>query len=372
MEKVLAYIDESGDPRFNEGASSHLEYSAILIEEDQEADILKQLSNIKQDLKLTQFKSSSIRTEKRRVEILKALKEVRFKYINLFIDKSKVIGEWKNYPQVFYKYTQQILHGELYKLFPNRSITIDKFGTEEYQKSLKEYLEKHQQLELFDAVVNIGSAKESDIIQLADLYAGTHRIQMQKGFERYDVIEELLKLKELFVIRWPEDFQRFIIHKIANEDDRKIADIAISFAERYISQQKQNIRDEASVLVLEYLLFKVKFVSYSSFVYTVELIEWLRQMGMKYSEEEFRKEVLGKLRDDGVVIAGSRKGLKIPTSTAELIDYINYTSNKYLTMARRLRETYNTLNGSALGEMDLFNSSEFEVHKEIFKVIDRH
>ena len=32
MDKILAFIDETGDPRFNEGASPFLEFSAILVE----------------------------------------------------------------------------------------------------------------------------------------------------------------------------------------------------------------------------------------------------------------------------------------------------------------------------------------------------
>jgi hypothetical protein len=43
MDKVSAYIDESGDPRFNEGSSSRLEFSAIMIESIEES---KNIENI--------------------------------------------------------------------------------------------------------------------------------------------------------------------------------------------------------------------------------------------------------------------------------------------------------------------------------------
>lgn len=98
----------------------------------------------------------------------------------------------------------------------------------------------------------------------------------------------------------------------------------------------------------------------------------MNQNGIKYKEEEFRKEIIGHLRDDGVVIASSRKGLKIPVTESELVDYLNYTSSRYLTIIKRLKKTYNTLNGMSLGKIEIFENKEFEIHKKIFKILDEY
>jgi hypothetical protein len=372
MEKILAYIDESGDPRFNEGASSHLEFSAILIESELEEFTINTLEKIQIDLNIPEFKSQRIKKEKRRIEILDSLKDVDYKFISLSIDKSKVFGDWKNYPQVFYKYTQKILHRELHRLYPNRTVTIDQFGNEQYQHSLKEYLEKETQLELFNSVVNIGSAKNNILIQLADLIAGTNRKLVKGDFQNHETIAKLLHKKELHILIWPDNFKRFIIDSINNEQDKKIAEISISYAERYIATNKDKKIFEPRTLVLEYLLFQAQFNNSHSYIYSNELIDWLKQNKIYLTEEEFRKEVIGHLRDEGVVIAGSRKGLKIPLSASELIDYLNYTSSRYLTIIRRFKETYNTLNATSLGKIGIFETSEFEIHKEIFKVLEKY
>jgi len=372
MEKILAYIDESGDPRFNDGASSRLEFSAILIESKEEENTIALLEKIQEKLNITEFKSQRIRKENRRIEILESIREIDFKYISLSIDKSKVYGDWKTYPRVFYKYTQKILHSELHRLYPNRTVTIDKFGNEQYQKSLKQYLEKNPQLVLFNSVVNIGSAKNNILIQLSDLIAGTNRKLFNGDFVQSKKISKLLQEKELHLLVWPENFHRYIIDNINNEQDRNIAEISISSAERYIEKHKKNPSFDHRIAILEYLLFQVKFNNHSSYIFSNELISWLKQNNINYSEEEFRKEIIGHLRDEGVVIAGSRKGLKIPMSLSELVDYLSYTSSRYITMIRRFKETFKTLNGSSLGKIDIFNLKDFEVHKEIFKVLDKY
>ena len=372
MEKIFAYIDESGDPRFNEGASSRLEFSAILIESKEEEKTIALLEKIQKELNIKEFKSQKIKKENRRIEILKAVKEIDFKFISLSIDKSKVYGDWKTYPRVFYKYTQKILHSELHRLYPNRTVTIDKFGNEQYQKSLKQYLEKNPQLDLFNNVVNIGSAKNNILIQLSDLIAGTNRKLFNGDFVQAQEISKLLQEKELHLLIWPENFRRYTIEKINNEQDRNIAEISISYAERYIEKHKENPSFEHRIAVLEYLLFQVRFENHKRYIFSNELISWLKQNKINYSEEEFRKEIIGHLRDEGVVIAGSRKGLKIPMSLTELVDYLSYTSSRYITMIKRFKETFKTLNGSSLGKIDVFNSKDFEVHKEIFKVLDKY
>jgi hypothetical protein len=372
MDKIFAYIDESGDPRFNEGASSRLEFSAILIESSKEDNIIEQLKQIQKRLNISEFKSREIKSEKRRIEILESIQETDFKFINLSIDKSKVYGEWKNFPKVFYKYTQRILHSELHRLYPNQTVTIDKFGNEQYQQSLKQYLESNSQLELFENVVNIGSAKNNLLIQLADLIAGTNRKLILGDFENIDDISKLLQGKELHLLIWPDNFQRIVIESINNEQDRTIAEISISYAERYIEKHCGDPKFEFRVAVLEYMLFQVKFVNYKRYIYSNELISWLEQNNISFSEEDFRKEIIGSLRDEGVVIAASRKGLKIPMSLDELVDYLNYSSSRYLTMIKRFKETYKTLNASSLGNIEIFNSKEFDIHKEIFKILDKY
>lgn len=372
MEKVLAFIDESGDPLFNIGASARLEFSAILINESDKSSAINDLENIQKELNLPEFKSNKVRTERRRIQILDSLDSIEFKFINLSINKSKVLGEWKLYPEVFYKYTQKILNAELHRFYDNRTVTIDKFGTTKYQNSLKSYIETNLQLELFKDTINFESAKDNILVQLADFYAGTHRKLVKGDFKNSEHISSFLAKKELHILTWPDNFQRFIIKNISNKQDKKVAEISINYAEKFIKEHRNNPNYSHRIKILEYLIFQAKFINHNKYIYSNELMDWLKQNHIYYSEEDFRKEIIGSLRDEGIVIASSRKGLKIPMSVEELNDYIKYTSGRYLTIIRRFRETYRTLNASSLGKIDLFESEEFRIHKELFKIIDKY
>ncbi len=112
---------------------------------------------------------------------------------------------------------------------------------------------------MFENVVNIGSAKNDLLIQLADLIAGTHRKLIKGDFRKSEEIFKLLQEKELHILIWPDNFHRFIIESISNEQDRKIAEISISYAERFIDKNKGKTIFESRILVLEYLLFQAKF-----------------------------------------------------------------------------------------------------------------
>jgi len=118
MIKLSAFIDESGDPHFNDRASESLVYSCVLVEKDKVGKVEEQALKVKSDLGLIEFKSSGVRTDKRRYEILSKLVQLEIKFLWLIIDKSKVFGDWRLFPRSFYKYTQKLLHRELYSLFP--------------------------------------------------------------------------------------------------------------------------------------------------------------------------------------------------------------------------------------------------------------
>lgn len=371
MKKISAYIDESGDPRFNEGASTHLYYSCILIESEYEPELIIKLQKIKQLLKLQEFKSSSIQSEVRRLTILTKLRDLQFKFLTLSIDKSLVRGEWRKNPRVFYKYTQKLLHKKLHSLYDEINITLDKFGSPEYQKSLKKYLESEFQLELFDSSLEIGSAKDNEMIQLADFFAGTKRKLDLKEFKNGYYFKDKLSEFQLFNFSWPNDFVRILIDEIQDEDNKLIAQNSITSAERFIEANKDSKLELAKVITLEYLLFSVRYINPNDYIFTSEIIDWLRENNLYYSEEEFRSQIIGQLREKNVVIIGSRRGLKIPVSMNELIDYLSFTTSKYLTIIKRTKITIDTIKASSLGKIDILKNDTFKLHKDIFELLDK-
>lgn len=370
MKQISAFIDESGDPRFNEGASEYLAFSCVILETSKIEELSNKIDNLKLKLNCPELKSSAIRTEQRRIAILEELAHLNFCFLILIIDKKKVVGEWRNYPRPFYKYTQKILHHELFKLYDNYEVTVDKFGSPEFQESFKKYIERELQMDLFDNSMLIGHAKNDNLIQVADFLGGTYRKLANVEIFDQQKINELLNANKLYVKNWPNDYSLHKINTIQQGTDLEIAKCCIQCAEKYLGLHKDNLEFSPTVLTIEYLLFVTQHFNPFSYTYTGEIIKWLKENGYDYTIEEFRGKIIGNLRDNGVIISGTRKGLKIPISIDEICEYINNTSNQYLKMMYRTKKAIDTLKAMSLGEIDILAIPELSQHRKLFQVIE--
>jgi hypothetical protein len=369
MIKINAYIDESGDPHFNEKSSKNIVYSCILVESKNVDDVSDKLKLIQKKYGLNEFKSSKISSEDRRYEILSDLSKVDIKHLSLLVDKNKVIGDWKKYPKSFYKFTQKLLHRQLHQLFNNVNVTVDKYGTEEYQQSFKKYIEREMQLNLFESNFEIGSAKDSIIIQVADFYGGTRRKLAENDFESPERFQSIMNNQNLYHFQWPDNYENLYLENINDELDKKVARICVECAETYLQHNMDDLNNKAKVLTIEYLLMNVKHVKPYDYIYTDELLSWLSNNKIKYSVEEYRTKVLAELRDENVIIGGSRKGLKIPITMNELIEHINFNANMYMSIMKRTKNIIEIFKAKSLGEIDLLNEKTFHIHKKLFESI---
>jgi hypothetical protein len=367
MNNILAYIDESGDPHFNDRASKNLIYSCILVDSQNVEQVTNNLKEIQKQFSINEFKSSKISNEKRRFEILCELVKLDFKHLHLWVDKENILGDWKNYPKTFYKFTQKLLHRELHRLFNGLSVTVDKFGTEEYQLSFKKYIENAIQLDLFGSNFEIGSAKENVLIQLADFFGGTWKKLMENDFTNPKEIGELLDSKNIYHFKWPDNYQFLFLESIPSEIDRKVAKICVECAETYIKNNLNIIDNRAKVLTVEYLLINVKHIKPYEYIYTDELISWLSDNKFIFSEDEFRAKIIAELRDEDVIIGSSRRGLKIPVKMDEVIEYINSSASMYMKIMKRTKNAVEIFKAKSFGEIDLLRLDIFKIHKKLFE-----
>jgi hypothetical protein len=101
MKKLAAFIDESGDPRYGEGASETLAFCCVLVEQDKVREVENKAKQLRSDLGLSQFKSSVVSNESRRIKILTSLATLDMKYFWLIVEKDKVVGDFRKYPKSF-------------------------------------------------------------------------------------------------------------------------------------------------------------------------------------------------------------------------------------------------------------------------------
>ena len=334
MTDYLAYIDESGDPNFNEKASDIFFLGAVIMEKNDIDLISKKLNEIKQRHRLGELKSSRIRSFDRRLTVLDELSKLDIKCLSVWVKKRELKGEWFQYKRSFYKYVQRLLNHEIYKLFRNTSVTLHRFGSKEYQESLLKYLKDHLQGELFGSSIAINNTTDEELIQLADFFNGTLRKVLTGDFNHSEKNQILALLEPKWAVKvvLPDD-GKYVNTDLVEEDDNYLG-YFVNETKRFL-ERKQNI-DPAKKLTLEYL-YHTALLSPNDYVYTDEILNWLNNFNIHFSKEQFRNLVTASLRDEGLIIVGTRKGLKLPTRVEDILDYIEFSVGQVLPTLKRLR-----------------------------------
>lgn len=334
MKEYLAYIDETGDPDFNSSSSRSFLVGAIILDKDQFLILTEKVNQIKIKYDLDEFKSSKKITTKLRYNIFCELIDLDFKLITIWIEKQKLQGNWFKFRDKFYKYVQRRLNHEIFRLFENIQVRIDKFGSDKYQKSFEKYLYKSLQEELFEPKIEITSHKYETFIQISDFISGSINWLLVHDPIREQKIWDLILPKWISRISIPDN--KKLVDPSLFEQSDDFFDVCIKEADRYLEKNKKE-EETAKYKTLEYLFYS-SFESPESFIYTSEILNWLEQVNLKLSEEQFRNEVIAALRDEGLIIVGTRKGLKIPTQNDDLIEYINFSTHLALPILRRLKK----------------------------------
>ena len=333
MKEYFAYIDESGDPDFNEHSSEIFFICAIIFDKELYENYSKILDGIKKQYKLAELKSASKLSSEMRFSICSELLQLDFRIVTIWVIKRKLSGDWFKIRKTFYKYIQRRLNHEVHRLYDNVQVYIDQFGSPLYQESLKKYLITSLQEELFEPSIQISSHKYEQFIQVSDFIAGCLRKSLNEELQNSEAILNLFKPRWDVRISIPDESKYLDTSFFENNDDH--FDICLKEANRYLTINSKR-GDDPKVRTLEYLYYS-SFESPNAYIFTSEIISWLSQINMKLTEEQFRTEVIASLRDEGLIIVGTRKGLKIPTKLEDFVEYINFSTNLALPILKRLK-----------------------------------
>lgn len=337
MKEYFAFIDESGDPNFHSSASDHFFVGAVVFDKEEVENARNKLQKIKNRFDLKELKSSSVGNNfKRRKEIIADLSELKFSCLSIWVKKEELEGDWFRYKKTFYKYIQRLLHHEIYRLFRNTSVSLDQFGSEEYQQSLEEYLVKYLQKELFEPNIAVGNTENEELIQVADYFSGTLRKILKGDFLELEKSELLAHFKSVWDsnIVIPDGGKYLNTELFSNSD--KYVDFFIKETKRYL--ESTNSKDVGKIKSLEYL-FYTAILDPEAYVYRDEIITWLEKFDVSYSLEEFNQKVTAPLRKEGQVIIGTRKGLKLPTKMNDVHEYIKFSSRQAMPILKRMKKS---------------------------------
>ena len=389
MERVYAFTDEYGAFGWDlekPGTSTHFIISAVLVKESN-LDIFRNNAEI---IRKKYFQSGEMKSKttgekhERRLKILNDMMSLPFEIFAVCIDKKKCLENMTlkglQYKESFYKFMNNIVHKELKRSFKYITIVSDEVIDNDYMQSFCRYFEKHQDIKTLwgEADFQYYSSKNEIGIQVADYISGTLARVYDTHKNKPDTPDyrEFLKEKITHIEVYPTLYQSFNLDTsaIAKDYDKPIAELCFSRATAYIDSHKDFDDDyiKARVLVAKHLLFRFMNNDTRCYISTRELLERLENAGLPIkSERAFRQEIIGKLRDDGVIISSSTKGYKIPSKESELYDYVNHDANILIPMLSRLKICRDIVKLGTTNALDLLDHPEYQLLKAYFDLLDK-
>lgn len=269
------------------------------------------------------MKSSHIgKNHERRKRVIAKLLPLKFNVFSIVFDKSKMLGyPGLRFKKSFYKFINNIVHKELRRAFSKITIVSDEIGGSDYMKSFSNYVESKMDIpNLFGEADFLFESSQNDvIIQLADLVCGTIAFVFDRHRKTKDTPNyvRMLNSKIIRIQEYPHTIDNYVVDNsaIAEEYDKTIANLCLKQAVEYIQRNENSEEEEIQerIIVLQYLLFRFMNNDLRAYISTKELKNQLRYAGYgDISTQTFRTRIIGKLRDNGVIISGSsaKKAIK--------------------------------------------------------------
>jgi hypothetical protein len=382
LTKILAHIDEFGTNSIEtqkDGVSSHFLICATLIKEENLIPAKKIIDEVrKTHFQNSEIKSSNVKRAKhtRRLTILNELNQIDFTIYLIVVDKEEINSEGLSIKESFYKYFNKLLVTDLNRINNKITFIADQIGTTEYQKSFQKYIEnKVTQYDLFNEtkLFEFSDSKENNLVQLSDFIVGSLAKCFDKKHFQENSSEYLTLLKDKLNVRfWPNNIANYLrTDKETENFDPKIAELSLNLVKDYIAKNEKKDETDfiAQIYLLKYLMLIQK-VSPHYFIQTHELMDKLKnEIGLEYSVRLFRKNIIGNLRDNNVIIVSSNSGgYKLPVNKSDLTEFVNRYNSILQPMLSRMKKCRDSILLGSMKEIDILDYPEFESLKEIIEL----
>jgi hypothetical protein len=370
-----AFIDEHGDPSLDvhkEGVSNLFIVSAVIVDDIS----IKELEICADEIRKRHFQSGEMKSSKvgknddRRIRILKDIAKLNFHFYSLVVDKKEI---WKDsglrHKKSFLKFINGQLYKKLYRTFPDLRAVADEHGHSEFMVSFEAYIKKNHIPDLFyRAEFNFESSQKQPLIQLADFISGTIA-RVYDHDKKSDLTEkfiQIIKDQALLIEEWPPKFEAFkdeIKRSSDTDSDRTVREQSLIQAKLFLERNGDSLDFERNLQVslLKFLLFQYKFINSENYITTNTLLAHLHESNFgDISEHTLRSKIIAPLRDDGVIIASSTKGYKIPVSMSDITDFVNRTNGIILPMLNRLNTARNQILMASKNNIDIVEQQQFK------------
>jgi hypothetical protein len=371
-----AFINEFGHYGFDfeqPETSTHFIIVSILVKGSDKEILEREVERIK----LKHFQKSEI-DDHLRMEILQDLKDLPFKVYAYVIDKRKIREDsGVTYEKTFIKFFNRMIFDDLSRTFDTLDIVADEQGPNEFMQEFIAYVKQRCIPDLFNfSTFGYNNSQSEILLELSEFIAGT----IAKGYDgkhhskQYPSFYKLLKNKIITINLWPHDYKHYLydyhFEKTDSETDQIIIKQAVNLAYQYIEEHRKSEEEDERVRIdlLKFLLFNLK-ENPDEYVYTEEILDNLNAIRVnKIKQHYFRSNIVSKLRDQGLLIASSNKGYKLPVCLNDLYDFVNLSSLTIHPMIQRVAKCRDQILLATNSEIDILEKSEYEYLKRMIEM----
>lgn len=367
-ETFAVFIDESGNEDLDvskEGATAYFVSLAIIVPESKCQDLRSHITNVeKTSCGEKGLKSSDIGSNwVRRLKLIQDLTDFAFEYVSVVIDKGEIAQQsGLQYKRSFRKYLLRMLYERIRASGRDFRILIDQHGGGDFQQEFNKYMGVHFPNNLFQ---EFSTGFEDDAnepaLRLADFLAGTWRLILENpSVQQASQIRALLRKQEIDVYLWPPRSALLPIGASAVSKDSMIRDHSIRVASEYITSvgHESSDLDRYRATFLRNIVYETFENLQSDAVISTRLLEArMQRAGFgKKSIQWLQRNVVGYLRDYGVLLAGTRDGVRLVSNSRDLDAYVHHVCLIVLPMLRRLRVARATVKNITSNEIDILDA----------------
>lgn len=363
--ETWAFIDEYGNPNLDtdvKDVSTFFIVTAVILDVSALAEVRAAVEDVRHRFFQTgELKSKNLKDNRARwIGVLSSLAPIPFKFAGVVVDKRRIDKDsGLQWSRSFYKNLCGRLYGKLMKAYPSLHVRADPYGRETFKESFARYIEKNHRPSLFDrGTFDFLDGKDDVLVQLPDILCGL-LARCYDPKKQVSHPEELLQLvcdKALLVDEWPP---RFRVtggrSELSTKVDDRIAEYSLQQAEDFIVKHDHD-QDEVvrcQVAVLERLVLERRFGEASD-VATGALIDNLRSRGLgDHGLAWFRMNVIGPLRDQGLLLTSSPSGYKLPTCPDDLATFVNHADTVCVPMLKRVATACKAVRLATHGAVDV-------------------
>ena len=370
---LTAYVDETGTNELDSqkpGVSHLFICVAVLVDPAGLRATETAVRQLSQDLcGGAEISSSRIAGDhKRRLAFVERIQHLPFSYLALVINKDRIPPDsGLQFKRSFYKYINRMLYERLAKSGHNLRVIADQFGGQDFMDSFAPYLQDRGLPSLFlDFKHSFADSAATPLIQLADLIAGTlsYCFDPDRQGEYSPRFRELLRPLEAGIECWPwEAIPDTAADSAAAVPDELLRRTMRNRVVRFL-QEHQNRSDpdrQMQAMTLSQLMFARQFEDRENQAIVSDiLMARLQHAGFEeLGKQAFQSRIIGKIRDEGIILAGASDGYRLALSGKDIQDYLDHDSTIIEPMLGRILKGRNSVKSDTGGLFDILDQPKY-------------